>query len=1398
MTDEPPTSDLVLRKPEPEPGKPAGAPARPRRSPLFVVLAGVAALLAVLVVAVVGLRIGVATGPGRVAVSRLLDGLKISRFGRLHVEGLQGDLLHDFTVRRVTVVDGQGVWLEIADLAVRWDSPELLARRFHAERIRAASVRILRDPVVTAEPPQTPSPNPLTIAIDDLKLRLQSLPAVSIRPGLWDISAQAMIDRRGPAQGKVDAVSLLHKGDGLAFVFRLGDKNRLVLRADATEGEGGALAGALGLPANQRFMVHAAADGSAAEGKLTLDTKSGQTTPARLDAHWTRAGTFMDGKLVLAASTHTQRFVERMGPEAHLTLTARQSRGDLYDIDGTLVGQSASITAKGPIDWRKRNSTGLDVKLAVADLSKWWVPVPKVGPARAAGVLSGDPDHFTYKGSIAAEHLEQWDYTLARASGPATFTHKPGEWRVQAELTGEGGAGRGLLPALLGARPTASLDGARIADGRFMFRTLKVLGPGLKVNADGGQGLFGGLSFKGDMEVSNLAAARPGAHGLVTASWNAGEAKGGHLWDFTFDAKGANFASSYAELDRLLGSTPHLTGDASYGATGWTVAKADLSGGALQASARGTLDHADAMAFDVNWRAQGPFTAGPIQIDGQVSGSGKVGGRLAAPSADLEADLAAIDFGRLLIKPAHLTLQFANAADGLNGQIALSGPSDYGRASAKAGFRFLADGLALQDIDADAGGVKLSGALALRGGAPSTANLKLAMGPGALLSTGKVAGAVKIVDRPGGAVADIDLKGENISIPGVARSVAAASLKAQGPWAKLPFQISAQSDEVLDWRFTGSGELDQGADTKQVSLSAQGRVKKAELHTLEPAILRLGPDEQSFRLRLQLGGGRADIDARQVGDALDAKANLKGLALAAFDQDFIGQFDATVAIQGKGPRLTGALDAALSDARSRDAPVAQALSGRIHGVLANNQFRIDADATNSLGLRSEANLQLPANVSAAPFRLAIAGDKPMKGAFNLDGEIRPLFDLWAGGARTLSGRVVANGTIGGTLAAMNWTGQGSLTGGRLQDVATGLDLRNMEVQASVGQNSVTVDRFSGADVHGGTVTGDGRVSLTNGGASTFTLNLIRFQLIDNEIARATASGAVTVTRDADGHANLKGGLTVDRADITAKPPTPTGVVPMEVLEINRPRKAGVDGPSKPAGPQIGFNVDIKAARGVFVKGNGLSVELSLDSHVGGNTARPELTGEAHMVRGDYQFAGKRFDFDDRSTIRLGSTAQAIRLDLTATRDDPTLTAVVRIEGTAAKPEISLSSTPVLPEDEVLAQVLFGRSASQLSSLEAAQLAAALTTLATGGGFDVLGGLRQFAGLDRLALGGGVSGMGISGGKYLTDDIYLELTGGGREGPSAQVEWRIRRNLSLVSTVGTQGDSRVSVRWRKNY
>ncbi len=201
----------------------------------------------------------------------------------------------------------------------------------------------------------------------------------------------------------------------------------------------------------------------------------------------------------------------------------------------------------------------------------------------------------------------------------------------------------------------------------------------------------------------------------------------------------------------------------------------------------------------------------------------------------------------------------------------------------------------------------------------------------------------------------------------------------------------------------------------------------------------------------------------------------------------------------------------------------------------------------------------------------------------------------------------------------------------------------------------------------------------------------------------------------------------------------------------------------------------------------------------GDTNAPDLQGRAQVVRGIYNFAGKRFDIDDTGYVDLASSPDAIKLNLSATLNDPTLTAVIEIKGTAAKPLITLTSTPTLPSDEVLSEVLFGTSAAQLSPVQAAQLAAAVTSLATGGGFDVMGGLGKLARLDRVALGGtAATGVTVSGGKYIGNQVYLELTGGARQGPSAEVDVRATKSLSIVSQVGGDLGAMMGLRWHRDY
>src|SRR3546814_18987560 len=81
-------------------------------------------------------------------------------------------------------------------------------------------------------------------------------------------------------------------------------------------------------------------------------------------------------------------------------------------------------------------------------------------------------------------------------------------------------------------------------------------------------------------------------------------------------------------------------------------------------------------------------------------------------------------------------------------------------------------------------------------------------------------------------------------------------------------------------------------------------------------------------------------------------------------------------------------------------------------------------------------------------------------------------------------------------------------------------------------------------------------------------------------------------------------------------------------------------------------------------------------------------------------------------------------------------AILNISGRAQNPQIAFTSTPSLPQDEVMSRILFGESVTNLSATQAIQLAASLNSLrGGGGGLNPLGKLQSAEGIDRLRIFG---------------------------------------------------------------
>src|SRR3546814_8235559 len=188
---------------------------------------------------------------------------------------------------------------------------------------------------------------------------------------------------------------------------------------------------------------------------------------------------------------------------------------------------------------------------------------------------------------------------------------------------------------------------------------------------------------------------------------------------------------------------------------------------------------------------------------------------------------------------------------------------------------------------------------------------------------------------------------------------------------------------------------------------------------------------------------------------------------------------------------------------------------------------------------------------------------------------------------------------------------------------------------------------------------------------------------------------------------------------------------------------------------------------------GLESEWSTDLRVGGTSTSPIVTGTAEVIRGTYSFAGTRFELTNGDITFTGSDPIDPRVAITATGDVEDITVTINVSGRSTDPQIAFSSSPALPQDEIMARLLFGGSVTELSALEAVQLAASLNSLrGGGGGLNPLGKLRSATGLSRLRIPGADEATGrgkaLSAGFYLGDDIYLEVITDARDRKSTRL------------------------------
>jgi translocation and assembly module TamB len=238
-------------------------------------------------------------------------------------------------------------------------------------------------------------------------------------------------------------------------------------------------------------------------------------------------------------------------------------------------------------------------------------------------------------------------------------------------------------------------------------------------------------------------------------------------------------------------------------------------------------------------------------------------------------------------------------------------------------------------------------------------------------------------------------------------------------------------------------------------------------------------------------------------------------------------------------------------------------------------------------------------------------------------------------------------------------------------------------------------------------------------------------------------------------------------------------------------------------PFLRADIRVDMPRNAWVQAPGTAVEMSGDLHITKELAQPFiLSGGITLVRGFASVFGKRFVIKEGQVTFTGSPEINPVLDITVNYTVSNYLVEIHVEGKAREPQLTFSSTPELPQTDILLLIV-GKSMDRLTSSEqqslSSQLGGAAGSFVAGQLQEVIGGAL---GLDTLAFGPGEGSRGgsVSIGQYVTQDIFLSYEVGMGKGGGNRVgaEYSITPRLKFKGSTSDSGASAIDFLWRRDY
>ncbi|MCZ2157772.1 translocation/assembly module TamB domain-containing protein [Bartonella sp. 220] len=466
-----------------------------------------------------------------------------------------------------------------------------------------------------------------------------------------------------------------------------------------------------------------------------------------------------------------------------------------------------------------------------------------------------------------------------------------------------------------------------------------------------------------------------------------------------------------------------------------------------------------------------------------------------------------------------------------------------------------------------------------------------------------------------------------------------------------------------------------------------------------------------------------------------------------------------------------------------------------HGSYKKSIFHIEnIIATGDKGL--DLSINGPVSLSGSDAKLNVKGTMPLS-----------LIDLLlAKRGAHVTGTARIDTALQGRLSQPQLTGHFSIANGSFFDSQTNVGLNDITLEGKLNGDHILIEKAFASSSGGGSLSASGRIS--NDLQADLVFNLNRANYNDGSMIFATLSGKMTMRGYFLSDLVIGGDITVEKAEIVVsdhfrnakfldvKNKNLTKSI-QKTLERADVKSSSQDHDVSQKSSSTVLNMRITARNQFFVRGRGLDTELGGRINLTGPLHDVHPVGEFQMIRGRFDILSRRLSFDQGQASFSGNLDPTVYFVTNNNIGDIRVT--VTVSGTIDNLDVHFSSQPNLPQDEVLARLIFNRSLSELSPFQIAQLAAAAADLVGASNTSLLNALRAKIGLDDLDVIVDEKGnTGLRVGRYIHNNVYLGFEAGSDGMTKGTINLDISRHLKAKGAIGNEKNSSVGIFYEKDY